>query len=219
MKVVASGSSAPHGGGNSAGLPALASGTSNDFSSALPLPQALRGRRCLFIMGPPGVGKTRVARALAGGNALEWSSKQVQEVIAAVHRGAAWPESLQSAQCAILDCPDRVATDPAVQAGVAEMLRLREASDGWTAMIQSRHGAAMTNLMTVVAPERRASIALRFPVGDERVAFAQSLCAQHGLSSERAAATATIEPWSYTAVWDALGLSTATESLPVSGQE
>ena len=183
------------------------------------LPRALRGRRCLFIMGPPGVGKTRVARALAGCNALEWSRKRVQEVIAAVHRGAPWPESLRTAPCVILDCPDRVETDPAMQAGVQEMLRLREASNGWTAMVQSRHGAAMTNLMTVVSPERRASIVLRFPVGDERVVFAQSLCTQHGLSSDRAAATATIEPWSYTAVWSALGLSLETESLPVSAQE
>ena len=77
----------------------------------------------------------------------------------------------------------------------------------------------MTDLMAVVTPERRASIALRFPVGDERLVFARSMCAKHGIPVELAEGTATIEPWSYTAVWSALGLSLETESLPVSAQE
>ena len=70
----------------------------------------------------------------------------------------------------------------------------------------------MTDLMAAVAPEHRATIALRFPIGDDRLAFAQSLCAEYGLPPERAEATASIEPWSYTAVRRALGLAIGAEA-------
>ena len=77
----------------------------------------------------------------------------------------------------------------------------------------------MTNLMAAVAPEHRATIALRFPIGDDRLAFAQSLCAKHGLPPERAEVTASIEPWSYTAVRSALGLAIDAEASRAPEQE
>ncbi|MEC8193028.1 MAG: hypothetical protein VX127_09850 [Myxococcota bacterium] len=193
-------------------LPALASGTSADFPDEQALPQALRGRRFLFIMGPSGVGKTRVARALAGRGTREWSGQQLREAVAAFHRGAPWPDTLSTAPRVILNCPHRLESDPSMQAGILHMFRLREAADGWTAIVQSQQGTPMTDLMAAVAPEHRATIALRFPFGESRLAFAQSLCAEHGLPPERAEATASIEPWSYTAVRRALGLAIDAEA-------
>ena len=77
----------------------------------------------------------------------------------------------------------------------------------------------MADLMVAIAPARRASISLRFPTGAERLAFARSLCDKYGLPGERAEAAASIEPGSYTAVINALGLETEAESFFAASQE
>jgi len=59
--------------------PAFITGTSSEFMGRKPLPRVLRQRRITVVLGPEGVGKSTVARALAAGiPPLELDAKQLE---------------------------------------------------------------------------------------------------------------------------------------------
>lgn len=197
--------------------PAFVSGTSSEFLGKRPLPRAARSRALVFILGPPGVGKSAVARRLledchslgsdgAGGalDVLHLSGNDLHDALTNQARRRSWRDDIRYAPCLILDGPCYLHRRPAVVRVLRELLRLR-AQDGLRTMVsEGSDRSPMTELLDAVDPEKRAVVALRFPVGRGRRRYAVRVCRDLEIDSRYAALTDDLDPWTYDAVIDCL---------------
>lgn len=185
-------------------MPALVSGTSQEFIGGKPLPRVIRDRGMVFILGPSGVGKTTVAQTLAGDEALQLTEADVLESLSAQARARTWSSPLTDASSVLLECPCFLDRRPAAQDALRTLLRLRAGGGRRTIVVEADSGTAMERLMEAVHPGYRATIVLRFPIGRGRLRFAKRLCRELNIDDENAQATTTLRPWTYTAVKAAL---------------
>lgn len=184
---------------------AFVSGTSSEFLGKRPLPRAAALRAVVFLLGPPGSGKTAVARRLLGeGEVLHLGGEALQEVLAAQVRRRDWREDVRSAPGLILDGPGYLHRRPAVVRILRELLRLRAAAGLRTMICEGADRSPLNELMEAVEAEQRATIALRFPVGHGRRRYALRICDELGLDRREALLSDGVEPWSYQAVEERL---------------
>ena len=83
-------------------MPALVSGTSQEFIGAKPLPRVIRARAMVFVLGPAGVGKTTVAKSIGGSNARYLSSEDVLKAINAFARSRKFADDLVTVPALVL---------------------------------------------------------------------------------------------------------------------
>ena len=185
-------------------MPALVSGTSQEFIGEKPLPRVIRDRRMLFILGPGGVGKTTVAQTLAGEDALPLSESDVLGALNEQTRTREWSPHSSIAPSVLLECPCFLDRRPAARDALRTLLRLRAGGGRRTVVVEAESGTSMERIMEAVHPGYRATIVLRFPVGRGSCAFAKRLCSDLGIGHESAQATTEIHPWTYAAVRAAL---------------
>jgi hypothetical protein len=181
-------------------MPALVSGTSQEFVGGKPLPRTIRSRTMAFVLGPPGVGKTTVAKSLAGPDALYLSEAQVLEALNTHARNRAWNEELLKFSSVVLECPCFMERRPSALQTLQALLRVRSGGGRRTVICEANSGTSMEDLMGAVHPGYRATVVLRFPVGRGRLRFALRVCNELGLSADYAKATEDLEPWTYAAV-------------------
>jgi hypothetical protein len=181
-------------------MPALVSGTSQEFVGGKPLPRVIRSRTMVFLLGPAGVGKTTVAKSLAGNDALYLSDAQVLEALNTHARKRAWDEELLKYSSVVLECPCFLERRPAALQTLQRLLRVRSGGGRRTVICEADSGTPMEELMGAVHPGYRATVVLRFPVGRGRMRFALRVCNELGLSADHAEATEELEPWTYAAV-------------------
>jgi predicted ATPase len=108
--------------------PAFITGTSSEFMGRKPLPRVLRQRRITFVLGPEGVGKSTVARALAAGTRLELDAKQLETQVNARVRSGSWSSRILSAPFVVLDGPVWLTSFSAKRSFLAELVRHRAAA-------------------------------------------------------------------------------------------
>jgi len=197
--------------------PAFVSGTSSEFLGKRPLPRAARSRPLVFVLGPPGVGKSAVALRLLGNcrspggdgagsahDVLHLSGTQLHDALTNQARRRSWRDDIRHAPCLILDGPCYLHRRPAVVRVLRDLLRLR-AQDGLRTMVcEGVDRSPMTELMDAVDSEDRAVVALRFPVGRGRRRYAVRVCQDLEIDSRHAALTDDLDPWTYGAVIDRL---------------
>jgi len=179
------------------------SGTSGQFLGDR-LPRAVRERPVVFVLGPPGVGKTVVSRRFLGEDARLLDNRQLQQAIAHQVRHRSWQPGLQSARGLIIDEPCYIDSRPGFAKQVGRLLRDRIAANGRTWITESAEGGPLQALIAAVSPELRATIALRFPVGRGRRRFVLRLCDELGVGRERIDDALALDPWSYAAARAAL---------------
>ena len=185
-------------------MPALVSGTSQEFASGQALPRTIRSRTMVFVLGPVGVGKTTVARSLAGDDARYLSDAEVIEALNAYARERSWSEELVHFSDVVLECPCFLSRRPSALRALQTLLRARSGGGRRTVMCEAESGTPLEDLMAVVHPQYRATVVLRFPVGKGRKRFALRVCEELGLEASCAADTEHIEPWTYAAVRSAI---------------
>jgi len=181
-------------------MPALVSGTSQEFAGGKPLPRSIRSRTMVFVLGPSGVGKTTVARSIGGPGARYLTSDDVLGVINAFTKTRKFDTSIEMHPAVVLECPCFLGRRPAALAALQSLLQIRAGGGRRTLVCEAETGAPLEDLMTVVHPGYRATVMLRFPVGRGRKRYAVRVCDELGVSSTYAAGTESIEPWSYAAV-------------------
>lgn len=185
-------------------LPALVSGTSQEFLGQKPLPRVIRDRSMVFILGPDGVGKSTVARTLAGEKALILADGDVLDELSDHARTRQWTTRLTQTASLLLECPCFLDRRPAAMDALRTLLRLRAGGGRRTIVVEAGSGTAMETVMEAVHPGYRATIVLRFPIGRGRLRFAKRLCHELGISDVAARDTTEIEPWTYATVKTAL---------------
>jgi ABC-type cobalamin/Fe3+-siderophores transport system ATPase subunit len=179
--------------------PAFITGTSSEFMGRKPLPRVLRQRRITFVLGPEGVGKSTVARALSSGTPpLEIDAKQLETQFNARIRSGSWSARILSAPFVVLDGPVWLSSFSARKDFLAELVRNRAAASLKTFVCQARNDASVATLLEAVEPGSAVTLGLRFPVGRRaRLRCALALCETLGLPPECAFGSEDLEPWRY----------------------
>jgi hypothetical protein len=192
--------------------PALVSGTSTEFLGRKPLPRAVRHRPVIFLLGPPGVGKTRVAVHLLGDEPTVIDGNALQDLLVSVARRRRWDQVVREADSLILDGPCFLHRRPAVVRCLQELVMERAEHGRRTIFCQAPDGSPMKDLVDTISTELRATIILRFPEGRGRRRFVLRLCDELGVNARHARKVEDLEPWSYEAVTRELQAAAKTEA-------
>jgi len=185
--------------------PALLTGTSSEYLGKRALPRILRERRVVVVLGPSGVGKTRVALRIADGEALVLNAKEVQEALIERVGQRRWADRLLQAPSLVLDGPVWLRNRPAAVDALCELLYACSDAGVRTLVCQGSSDASVEELMGRMPAGSLAVIGLRFPKGTRgRLRFARRACDGLALPRTAARGTDSLEPWGYAQVMDAL---------------
>lgn len=178
--------------------PAFITGTSSEFLGRKPLPRVLRQRWIAFLLGPEGVGKSTVARALALGTRVELDAKQLEVQVNSRVRTGTWSSRILSAPCVVLDGPMWLSNVSGRKGFLAELVRYRAVACRRTFVCQTKNDSSVSNLLEEVEPGSAVTLGLRFPVGRRaRLRCARSLCDELELPLECAIGSEDLDPWRY----------------------
>jgi hypothetical protein len=178
--------------------PALVTGTSAEFMGRKPLPRVLRSRGVVFVLGPKGVGKSSVSRALLQGDRLDLERSQIEHAMLERVREARWAESLLCVPALLLDGPVWLRNRRGAVTLLLELARIRATAGRRTVFCQVETDGSIEELISLTEPGSAAVVGLRFPTGRaSRLRCARELCDAHGLPHEVADGSEALEPWRY----------------------
>lgn len=178
--------------------PALLTGTSAEFLGRKPLPRLLRARQVVFVLGPEGAGKSRVARALAGATRVELDNRQLDHAMLDRLRTGRWSEGIERAPALVVDGPVWLKGRRGAVQLLLELARVRAAAVRRTVFCQVSGDPSIEELIGAIEPGSAVVLGLRFPTGRRaRLRCAWGMCEELGVPREAATGSEGLEPWRY----------------------
>lgn len=179
--------------------PALVTRTSGELLGRRPLPRLIAQRPLVFVLGPPGVGKSAVGRRLVGGEGLELGPEALRQALNHAARHGHFPEELRDTPALLLDRVDYLDGRYGAVELFGRFLQGRIDEGRRTVICQ---GADTTCVLVGASLPHctKATLLLRFPVGRGRRRYVANRCRARGLSYTHARAATSLDPWSYAAV-------------------
>lgn len=180
-------------------VPAAVTRTSSELLKR-PLPRVISERPIRFIFGPAGVGKTTVARRIAGSGALEIGAEDLRRAMLVVARQKAWPPEMESAPALILDDVGSLFGRLGAIDLIGHLLERRALAALATVVCQGEGDVSMHYLYGPIPHHLRATLLLRFPVGSGRRRYLRQRCQESGLDFAAMREALSLEPWTYAGV-------------------
>lgn len=186
-------------------IPALLTGTSTEYLGRKPWPRVIRERQVIFVLGPEGVGKSSVARCLAGEPARVLDTRELQHAVLERVRRGRWAPELLEARALVLDGPVWLRHRQGLVDLLVELLRARLEARRRTVVCQSDNDGSAEALIGAMEAGSLVVIGLRFPKGKRgRLRYARRVCDELEIPREAARGTELLEPWRYDRVADHL---------------
>lgn len=192
-------------------LPAHITRTSAELLGRKALPRVL-DRPVVYVLGPRGVGKSTVARRLAGADALLLDGASLRSAVATRARLGAYPAILRDAPTLVIDGVDCLYARYGYVDLVGALLRERAEAGHRTVLVQGSTDGSITLLFAPVPNGLRASVLLRFPVGSGRKKHVLRRCKDREIPFVKVRHVVNLEPWTYERVEHALDAAGGIES-------
>ncbi len=181
--------------------PGFVTGTSSEYLGRRPLRKMFRERGVVVILGPEGVGKTSVARRIAGdgGSSFLYLDSHVlkDEVVKRVRRGR-WSRPLVQVDGLVLDGPTYLTERPAVEHLLFSLIEDRIEAGLRTIICDVSGDGSAEALMARMPAGCMVVLGLRFPKSRSgRMRFARRHCDLLDLPRSVASGTDQIDPWRY----------------------
>jgi len=180
--------------------PAHFTRTAGEFLGRRPVPRVIAGRSLVFLLGPDGSGKSSVALRLLGPDPLVIDGPALRAHLVSRARNGRFAVALENAPRLLLDGVDCLYGREGAVRFLASLLKDRCAAGRRTGVVQGPADDSVVLLYPSVAPEHRASVLLRFPVGRGRRLFVRRECARAGVAFPLARDLEEMTPWSYASV-------------------
>ncbi len=178
--------------------PALLTGTSSEFMGLRPRPKLLKQRNVVFVLGPPGVGKSSVASVLAGEPRRSFDHREIDTMLLDRVRGGRWEPVLLEPGCLVLDGPVWLRNRAGAVALLAELAKLRAESGHRTLFCQADSEGSIEELIAAMEAGSAVVIGLRFPTGKRaRLRCARRICDELGFPRDAALGSECLDPWRY----------------------
>ncbi len=181
-------------------VPAHLTRTAGEFLGRRPLPRIIASRSVVFLLGPEGSGKSSVAVRLAGPEPMVLDGPGLRALLVARARNGRFSAGVEQAPRLLLDDVDCLFGREGAVRLLGVLLKDRCAAGRRTVVVQGPADDSLVLLYPTVAPELRASVLLRFPVGRGRRLFVQRECSRLGVPFSAARECVTMAPWTYSSV-------------------
>lgn len=190
--------------------PAHMTRTAGEFLGRRPLPKLIVSRPLVFLLGPEGSGKSSVGLRLVGPEPLVIDGPALRALLVSRARNGRFPVAVEQAPRLLLDGVDCLFGREGAVRLLGALLAERSRAGRRTLVVQGAVDDSLVLLYPTVAPEYRASVLLRFPVGRGRRLFVQRECSRVGVSFPSARELVTMSPWTYSSVRAAVEALAAT---------
>lgn len=177
--------------------PAHLTRTSAELLGRRALPRLLVDRPVTYVLGPPGVGKTTVARRLCGDDRLEIGADGMRRALISAARRGTFPIELRRSPGLLIDDLDFLYNRDGAVRLIGAVLCERAVAGLRTVLCQGRADGSITVLFAPVPLHLRASVLLRFPVGKGRKRYIRERAAALGVDPASLRDLAGLDPWSY----------------------
>jgi adenylate kinase family enzyme len=179
-------------------------GTSGQFLGKRRPSGELAKKPVILVLGAQGVGKTSVAKRLAGEHAKLIRTQALNEAAVVAVRKRKWPEELMQVQNLILDGPTFLSRRPGVSRLLVSLIHERSESGLRTFVCQRDDDDSILLLCDELSEDCRVLLNLRFPTGGGQTRFAGKVCDELGIHRKYAREIVISEPWTYLKVIRAL---------------
>jgi hypothetical protein len=179
-------------------------GTSGQFLGKRRPSGELAKKPVVLVLGSQGVGKTSVAKRLAGDQAKIIRTQALNEAAVSAVRKRKWPEELMLVPSLILDGPTFLSRRPGVSRLLISLIRERSDAGLRTVICQKGDDDSILLLCDELSDNTRVLLNLRFPTGGGQTRFAGKVCDELEIHRRHARELVISEPWTYLKVIRAL---------------